>query len=94
MSTKKEQDEIMNNFLDVIKVRDCIRESREKRDTCKCKDCKNTTVIALYSNCHCQKMLLIIFTALLIGAVDVKIAKEKKKCWRTLSNGIQYIAIT
>ena len=30
----------MNNFLDVIKVRDCIRESRENRDTCKCKDCR------------------------------------------------------
>ena len=40
MFTQKEQDEIINNFLDVIKVRDYIRESREKRDKCKCRDCK------------------------------------------------------
>ena len=40
MFTQKEQDEIINDFLDVIKVRDYIRESREKRDKCKCKDCK------------------------------------------------------
>ena len=40
MFTQKEQDEIINDFLDVIKVRDYMRESREKRDKCKCKDCK------------------------------------------------------
>ena len=40
MFTQKEQDEIINNFLDVIKVRDYIRESRGKRDKCKCRDCK------------------------------------------------------
>ena len=40
MFNRKEQDEIINDFLDVIKVRDYIRESREKRDKCKCQDCK------------------------------------------------------
>ena len=40
MFNQKEQDEIINNFLDVIKVSDCIRESREKRQKCRCKDCK------------------------------------------------------
>ena len=40
MFNQKEQDEIINDFLDVIKVRDYIRESKEKRDKCKCKDCR------------------------------------------------------
>ena len=40
MFNQKEQDEIINNFLVVIKVSDCIRESREKRQKCRCKDCK------------------------------------------------------
>ena len=40
MFTHKQQDEIINDFLDVIKVSDYIRESREKQDKCKCKDCK------------------------------------------------------
>ena len=40
MFNRKEQDEIINDFLDAIKVRDYIRESWEKRDTCKCRDCK------------------------------------------------------
>ena len=40
MFNQKEQDEIINNFLDVIKVSDYIRESKKKRDICKCKDCK------------------------------------------------------
>ena len=38
--TVKEQDEIINQFLDVIKVNDYLRESREKRERCKCKDCR------------------------------------------------------
>ena len=38
--TAKEQDEIINQFLDVIKVNDYIKESREKRKRCKCKDCR------------------------------------------------------
>ena len=38
--TTKEQDEIINQFLDVIKVNDYLRESREKRERCKCKDCR------------------------------------------------------
>ena len=49
MFTKKEQDEIINGFLDVIKVSDYIRESREKRDKCKCKDCnKHNRYCTLY----------------------------------------------
>ena len=40
MFTQKEQDEIINAFLDVVKVSDYIRESREKRTKCKCQDCK------------------------------------------------------
>ena len=40
MFNQKEQDEIMNNFLDVVKVRDYFRELKEERRNCKCKDCK------------------------------------------------------
>ena len=80
MFNKKEQDEIINNFLDVVKVRDYFRELNEERRNCKCKDCKkNTNVIPLYTNCHYQKILLIIFMALLIFAVLVKNANSTKK---------------
>ena len=49
MFNQNEQDEIINDFLDVIKVRDYIRESREKRDKCKCKDCnKHDRYCTLY----------------------------------------------
>ena len=40
MFAQKEQDEIINDFLDAIKIRDYIREGREKRNKCKCMDCK------------------------------------------------------
>ena len=40
MFNEKEQDEIVNDFLDVIKVRDYIRSLREKQNICKCKDCR------------------------------------------------------
>ena len=80
MFKQKEQDEILNNFLDVVKVRDYFRELKEGRRNCKCKDCKkNTNVIPLYTNCHYQTILLIISTALLILAVIVKNANSKKK---------------
>ena len=79
MFTQKEQDETTNNFLDV-KVHEYFRELKEERRNCKCKDCKkNTNVIPLYTNCHHQKILLIISTALLIGAVIVKNASPTKK---------------
>ena len=41
MFTQKEQDEIINGFLDVIKVRDYIRESREKRISANARIVKN-----------------------------------------------------
>ena len=40
MFNQKEQDEITNNFLDVVKVRDYFRELKEELRNCKCKDCK------------------------------------------------------
>ena len=40
---------------------------------------RNISIIALYTNCHCQKTLEIISMALLIGAMIVKTAKENKK---------------
>ena len=40
MLNQKEQDEITNNFLDVVKVHDYFRELKEERRNCKCKDCK------------------------------------------------------
>ena len=40
MFNQKEQDEIINNFLDVVKVRDYFRELKEERRNCKCKNCK------------------------------------------------------
>ena len=40
MFNQKEQDEITNNFLDVVKVHDYFRELKEERRNCKCKDCK------------------------------------------------------
>ena len=40
MFNQKEQDEILNNFLDVVKVHDYFRELKEGRRNCKCKDCK------------------------------------------------------
>ena len=40
MFNKKEQDEIINNFLDAVKVRDYFRELNEARRNCKCRDCK------------------------------------------------------
>ena len=40
MFNQKEQDEITNNFLDVVKVGDYFRELKEERRNCKCKDCK------------------------------------------------------
>ena len=40
MFNQKEQDEIINNLLDVVKVHDYFRELKEERRNCKCKDCK------------------------------------------------------
>ena len=40
MFNQKEQDEIIHNFLDVVKVGDYFRELKEERRNCKCKDCK------------------------------------------------------
>ena len=40
MFNKKEQDEIISNFLDVVKVGDYFRELKEERRNCKCKNCK------------------------------------------------------
>ena len=40
MFNQKEQDEITNNFLDVVKAHDYFRELKEERRNCKCKDCK------------------------------------------------------
>ena len=40
MFNQKEQDEIRNNFLDAVKVGDYLRELKEERRNCKCKDCK------------------------------------------------------
>ena len=40
MFNQKEQDEIINDFLDGVKVGDYFRELKEERRNCKCKDCK------------------------------------------------------
>ena len=79
MFKQKEQDEIINDFLDVVKVQDYFRELKEERRNCQCKDCKNTNVIPFSTSCHYQKILLIISTALLISAVLVKNANSTKK---------------
>ena len=75
-----DQDETINCFLDVIKVSEYIWDSRGKRDNCNCKDCRNTNVIALYTSCHYQKILLMIFMALLISAIHAKGLYTKMKC--------------
>ena len=40
MFNQKGQDEITSNFLDVVKVHDYFRELKEKRQSCRCKDCQ------------------------------------------------------
>ena len=40
MFNQKEQDELINNFLNVVKVHDYFRELKEERRNCKCKDCE------------------------------------------------------
>ena len=40
MFNQKEQDEIANQFLDVVKTHAYFRELKEERRNCKCKDCK------------------------------------------------------
>ena len=40
MFNQKEQDEIINNFLDVVKVHDYFRELKLERRNCTRKDCK------------------------------------------------------
>ena len=69
MFTQKEQDEIINGFLDVIKVSNYIRESREKRDKCKCKDCKKHEHYCTLNEMPLPKILLLLIMALLISAM-------------------------
>ena len=79
MFTQKEKDEIINSFLDVIKVRDYIRESKKNEIVVNVRIVRNMIVIALDTNCHYQKILSIIFMALLIGVGHAKTLYTRRK---------------
>ena len=79
MFTQKEQDEIINDFLDVAKVSDYIRELKKNEIVVNVRIVRNMIVIALYTNYHCQKILLIISMALLIGVGHAKRPSKKRK---------------
>ena len=79
MFNQKEQGELINNFLNVVKVHDYFRELKEERRNCNARIAKNTNVIPLCTNCHYQNILSITSTVLHIFAVIVKNASPTKK---------------
>ena len=56
MFTQKEQDELINSFLDVTKVSDYLKKLRELTKIAGARIVRHTIAIALYAKCHHQKV--------------------------------------
>ena len=79
MFTQKEQDEIINDFWILSRLEVTSGKVGKSEISVNVRIVRNMIAIALYTSCHCQKILLIISMALLISAMSAKRRKKKRK---------------